>query len=144
MVEGVVAHDMALGGHAPDNIRGVLYHVAHHEEGGGGVVLLQRVQNLLRVSVLISAVKGQIDYFFGRIPQIIRVVLAELLPAGVAHRGLALVLEAEAPVPGRGRDGGRGGGGDGLLLPEQGQGNGGNQRQRGQRAQGQQGAAAGL
>ena len=40
--------------------------------------------------------------------------------------------------------GGRGGGGDGLLPPEQSQGNGGNQRQRGQRAQGHQGAAAGL
>ena len=107
-----------------------LHHVPHHEKGGGGVVLLQRVQDGLRVPVFVPAVKGEIDYFFGTIPQIIRPVLGQLLLGGIAHRGLALVLEGQAPVPGHG-DGGGGPGGADRLLIGQGEDHGGGEQPRG-------------
>ena len=134
---------MALPGHAADNVRRGLHHVPHHEEGGGGVVLLQRVQDWLRVSVLVTAVKGQIDYFFGTIPQIIRPVFGQLLLGGIAHGGLALVLEGQAPVPGHG-DGGGGPGGADRLLTGQGEDHGGGEQQRGQRREHPQRASVGM
>ena len=116
VVEGVVAHDVALLRHAADDVRGGFDHVAHHEEGRRGVVLFQGVQDLFRIAVLIAAVKGQIDDLLGRIPQEPGVVLGQVLRAGVAHGGLALLGEGEAPIVGGGRDDGGGGGGEGLSL----------------------------
>ena len=79
MVERVVAYDMALGGHAADNVRRALDHVAHHEESGRRMVLFQGVQNFLRVSVFVPAVKGEIDDFLSGIAQIVGVILSQVL-----------------------------------------------------------------
>ena len=116
MVIGVVAHDVALLGHAPDDVRSGLHHVPHHEEGGGSVVLFQGVQDLLRIAVLIAAVEGEVDDLVAGIAQEPGVMLRQLLRRGVAHGGLALVGEGEPPVVRRGGDDGGGGSGDGLPL----------------------------
>ena len=117
MVEGVIAHDVPLLGHAADHVGGGLDHIAHHEKGSGGPVLFQGVQNGVGIAVLIAAVERKIDDFFGRVPQKAGVVVGQLLGAGVAHGGLALLREGQAPVVRGGGDGRRtGGGGQGLLC----------------------------
>lgn len=117
VVEGVVAHDVPLLSHAPDYVGGSLDHIAHHEKGGGGAVLFQCIQNGVGIAVFIPAVERKIDDFFGRVPQKAGVVVGQLLGAGVAHGGLALLREGQAPVVRGGGDGRRtGGGGQGLLC----------------------------
>ena len=94
-------------------------------------MLFERVQNGLRVAVLIAAVKGEVDDLLPGVPQIPGVVLCQFLPGGVAHRGLALDGEGQSPVPGGGGDGGVPGDGQrGGLFPAQ-------QQQGGQSAQGE-------
>ena len=112
MVEGVVAHDVALLRHAADDVRSGLHHVAHHEEGGRGAVLFQGVQNGLRVAVFISAVKGQVEDLLAGVPQVVGVVLGQVLRGDVARRGFSLRGEGQPPVRGGGH-GSRGGGGEG-------------------------------
>ena len=117
MVEGVVAHDVTLLSHAADYVGGSLDHIAHHEKGGGGAVLFQCIQNGVGIAILIAAVKGEIDDFLGRVPQKAGAVFGQLLRAGVAHGGLALLREGQTPVVCGGGDGRRtGGGGQGLLC----------------------------
>ena len=110
MVVGVVAHDVAFGGHAADDVRCGLDHVAHHEEGGGDIVLFQRVQNLLRVAVLIAAVEGQVDDLLGCVPQVISIVFCQVHRCCVADGGGTFRLEGQTPVCGGGRNGGGSGG----------------------------------
>ena len=114
MVEGVVAHDVALVRHALHKVGGGFDHVAHHEKGGVSVVLLQRVQDLGRVAVFIAAVKGEVNDFFRGVPHIIGVVPGKIRRAGVSHGRLPLGGEGKPPVGGGGRH--VGGGGHGRVA----------------------------
>ena len=112
----MISHDVSLLRHAADNIRRGLDHIAHDKEGGRSPVLFQRVQNLLRVSVFVAAVKGQVDHLLGGVAHKTGVVPGQLLRRGVSHRAVPLGLEGKPPVVrgyryGRGRGGRHGGAG---------------------------------
>ena len=106
VVIGVVAHDVALLDHAADQIRVSLDHMPHHEKGGGSLMGLEHVQNLAGVAVFIAAVEGQVDHRFGGVPQVVGVILGQILCGGVAYGRLAFGGEGEAPIVRRGGHGG--------------------------------------
>ena len=98
MVHGVVAHNVTLLHHPPDQVRVALYVVANQEKGGAHLMLFQGVQHLFRAAVFVARVKGQIQHLFPGIPQVGGVVLPQLLHPRGSHRRAALLPEAQAPA----------------------------------------------
>ncbi len=100
VVVGVVAHNVALIRHTADDVRGRLHHVPDHKECRRGVVLFQCVQDLLRITVFIPTVEGEVDHLFPSVAQIVGPVLGQILHRGIADGRGPLRLEGQAPVPG--------------------------------------------
>lgn len=87
MVVGMIPHRVAFLHHPLDKIRAGFDIIAHHKKGGLGVVLFQRVENRRRIAVFIPRIKGEVDGFFRGIPEIVGIVLPEILRRGVADGG---------------------------------------------------------
>ena len=100
MVHGVVGHDVSFLSHPPDQVRVLLYIVAHQEKGGPDVMGLQCVQDPGGAAVFVARVKGQVQYLFRGIADVSGIVLPQLVRPGIADGGGPLLPEAQAPGAG--------------------------------------------
>ena len=94
----MVSHDMSLIGHTLNQIRIGGNKIPYYKKGGRGIVLLESVQNGGCVSVFITGVEGQVDYFFVRFSGEISVILLKLFSRRIADRGFSLFRKAESPA----------------------------------------------
>ncbi len=86
--------------HALRDLRGRLQEMSYHEEGGGGIVLFERIQDGLRVPVLVAAVKGQIDHLLIPLSTVVGIIPRQLRRRGIARGLLSLRAEPQAPILG--------------------------------------------
>ena len=100
MMIGVVADQMPLLRHAAQKLRRRLDIMPHHKKCRWGVMLFQRVQNLRRIAVFVSRVKGQIQHLLRCVADIKRIICRQRLRADVAYRRLPLLLKAQPPIAG--------------------------------------------
>ena len=106
MVHGVIAHDMALLHHPPDQVPVPLQIIPHQKKSRRSVVLFQSVEDFRRGAVFVSRIEGQVQDLLLGVAQIGRIVPGQLGGCGVADGRSPLLLKAQAPAA-RGNGSGR-------------------------------------
>ena len=85
----MIPHRVALLHHALYHVRSGLQKMSHHKESARRIVLFQGVQNRRRVSVFITAVKGEIDHLLVAASHKISVIPQEVFGGSISCGGSA-------------------------------------------------------
>ena len=65
-------------------------------------MFFQSIEDTWSISVFISGIKSEIDFFFVGIFRIVGMILAEIVDRGIPDRTFSLLLETESPAGGLG------------------------------------------
>ena len=65
-------------------------------------MLFQCIEDTWSVSVFVSSIKSEVDFFFIGIFSIVGMILAEIVDRGIPDRAFSLLLETESPTGGFG------------------------------------------
>ncbi len=98
VVHGVIAYDMALLHHPPDQVPVPLQIIPHQKKSRRGVVLFQCLQNFCGRPVFVARIEGQVQDLLLGVAQVGRIVPGQLGGCGVADGRSPLLLKAQAPA----------------------------------------------
>ena len=65
-------------------------------------MLFQCIEDTRSVSVFVSGIKSEVDFFFIGIFSIVGMILAKIVDRGIPDRAFSLLLETESPTGGFG------------------------------------------